>query len=191
MFKFLIYFLILSLPTLNVFSQDKTNSDEKKKIISEYSKVGVVDMRKILNESTAYQGVVEQFEDIRRKQRNRMTKKEDELRDEENNLFKQKNIISKEAYSKKLKDLTNKVNLLKKETNEEIKKYEITFEKATMKIQSSLVDVLAKIANDKQLDLVLAKDQVLLVGKDIDLTDESIGKLNEILPKLKFDAPTQ
>ena len=191
MLKFLIYFLILSLPTLNVFSQDKTNSDEKKKIISEYTKVGVVDMRKILNESTAYQGVVEQFEDIRRKQRNRMTKKEDELRDEENNLFKQKNIISKEAYSKKLKDLTNKVNLLKKETNEEIKKYEITFEKATMKIQSSLVDVLAKIANDKQLDLVLAKDQVLLVGKDIDLTDESIGKLNEILPKLKFDAPTQ
>ena len=191
MFKFLIYFLILFLPTLNVSSQEKTNADEKKKIISEYSKVGVVDMRKILNESTAYQGVVEQFEDIRRKQRNRMTKKEDELRDEENNLFKQKNIISKEAYSKKLKDLTNKVNLLKKETNEEIKKYEITFEKATMKIQSSLVDVLAKIANDKQLDLVLAKDQVLLVGKDIDLTDESIGKLNEILPKLKFDAPTQ
>jgi len=191
MFKFLIYFLILSFPTLNVFSQENTNSDEKKKIISEYTKVGVVDMRKILNESTAYQGVVEQFEDIRRKQRNRMTKKEDELRDEENNLFKQKNIISKEAYSKKLKDLTNKVNLLKKETNEEIKKYEITFEKATMKIQSSLVDVLAKIANDKQLDLVLAKDQVLLVGKDIDLTDESIGKLNEILPKLKFDAPTQ
>ena len=191
MFKFLIYFLILSFPTLNVFSQENTNSNEKKKIISEYTKVGVVDMRKILNESTAYQGVVEQFEDIRRKQRNRMTKKEDELRDEENNLFKQKNIISKEAYSKKLKDLTNKVNLLKKETNEEIKKYEITFEKATMKIQSSLVDVLAKIANDKQLDLVLAKDQVLLVGKDIDLTDESIGKLNEILPKLKFDAPTQ
>tara|TARA_Y100000813_G_C24022910_1_gene286007 strand:- start:82 stop:657 length:576 start_codon:yes stop_codon:yes gene_type:complete len=191
MFKFLIYFLILSFPTLNVFSQENTNSNEKKKIISEYTKVGVVDMRKILNESTAYQGVVEQFEDIRRKQRNRMTKKEDELRDEENNLFKQKNIISKEAYSKKLKDLTNKVNLLKKETNEEIKKYEITFEKATMKIQSSLVDVLAKIANDKQLDLVLAKDQVLLVGKDIDLTEESIGKLNEILPKLKFDAPTQ
>ena len=121
MFKFLIYFLILSFPTLNVFSQENTNSDEKKKITSEYTKVGVVDMRKILNESTAYQGVVEQFEDIRRKQRNRMTKKEDELRDEENNLFKQKNIISKEAYSKKLKDLTNKVNLLKKETNEEIK----------------------------------------------------------------------
>ena len=191
MFRFLIYFLILSLPSLNVYSQEKKNADEKKKIISEYTKVGVVDMRKILNESTAYQGVVEQFEDIRRKQRNRMTKKEDELRDEENNLFKQKNIISKEAYSKKLKDLTNKVNLLKKETNDEIKKYEISFEKATMKIQSSLVDVLAKIANDKQLDLVLAKDQVLLVGKDIDLTDESIGKLNEILPKLKFDTPTQ
>ena len=116
-----------------------------------------------------------------------MTKKEDELRDEESNLFKQKNIISKEAYSKKLKELTNKVNGLKKKTNDEIKKYEISFEKATMKIQSSLVDVLAKISNDKKLDLVLAKDQVLLVGKDVDITKESIIKLNEVLPNLKFD----
>ena len=75
MFKFLIYFLILSFPTLNVFSQENTNSDEKEKNNFRVYKSRVVDMRKILNESTAYQGVVEQFEDIRRKQRNRMTKK--------------------------------------------------------------------------------------------------------------------
>lgn len=187
MFKLVSLFLVIILSPYNIFAQEKIEQKLSNNQTLEYTKLGVVDMRKILKESTAYQSVVEQFEDIRRKHRNRMTKKEDELRDEENNLFKQKNIISKEAYSKKLNELTNKVNLLKKETNSEIKKYEVTFEKATMKIQSSLVDVLAKIANDKKLDLILAKDQVLLVGKNIDLTEESVIKLNEILPNLKFD----
>ena len=65
--------------------------------------------------------------------------------------------------------------------------YEISFERATNKIQSSLVDVLSKIANDQQLDMVLSKDQVLLVGRDIDLTDDSIEKLNEVLPEIKFE----
>ena len=39
--------------------------------------IGVVDMKKILSQSTAYQNIVEQFEDIRRKHRNTFTKQED------------------------------------------------------------------------------------------------------------------
>ena len=35
-----------------------------------------------------------------------------------------------------------------------------------------------------ELDLVLAKSQLLLVGKDIDLTDQAIKELNKILPKI-------
>ena len=114
MLKFLSCLLIVILPSFDNYSQENIKLKENNVKVSEYTRVGVVDMRKILNESIAYQSVVEQFEDIRRKHRNRMTKKEDELRDEESNLFKQKNIISKEAYSKKLKELTNKVNGLKK-----------------------------------------------------------------------------
>ena len=181
------FFAIIFLFAFELYSQEKNKINKENNTAVGYSKVGVVDMRKILQESTAYQGVVEQFEDIRRKHRNKMTKKEDELRDEENNLFKQKNIISKEAYAKKLKDLSNKVNTLKVEKTEDIKKYENSFEKATIKIQKSLVDVLSKIASDNNIDVILAKDQVLLVGSNIDLTKDSILQLNENLPSIKFE----
>ena len=43
------------------------------------------------------------------------------------------------------------------------------------------------IANKKQLNLVLAKSQVILVGKDIDLTDDAIKELNKVLPKISLD----
>ena len=46
------------------------------------SKIGVVDM-KILAQSKAYQSLVDQFEDVRRKHRNNFTKQEDVIRDEE------------------------------------------------------------------------------------------------------------
>ena len=47
--------------------------------------IGVVDMKKILAQSTAYQTLVDEFEE-RRKHRNRFTKQEDVVRDEESKL---------------------------------------------------------------------------------------------------------
>ena len=42
------------------------------------------------------------------------------------------------------------------------------------------------IAGQKELDLVLAKSQVLLVGKEIDITDQAIQELNKVLPKISL-----
>ena len=46
------------------------------------------------------------------------------------------------------------------------------------------MDVLSVIANNAQLNLVLAKSQVILVGKDIDLTEKAVVELNKVLPKV-------
>ncbi len=52
--------------------------------------IGVVDMKKILAQSKAYQSLVDHFENVRRKQRNTFTKQEDIIRDEESELLKKK-----------------------------------------------------------------------------------------------------
>jgi Skp family chaperone for outer membrane proteins len=52
--------------------------------------IGVVDMKKILAQSKAYQSLVDQFENVRRKQRNTFTKQQDIIRDEESELLKKK-----------------------------------------------------------------------------------------------------
>ena len=148
--------------------------------------IGVVDMKKILGQSTAYQSIVEQFEEIRRKHRNTFTKQEDVIRDEESKILKQKNVLSKEVYAEKVKSLNKKINDLKSKQSMDAQKFESDFEKSTNKIQGALVDVLSNIANKKKLDLVLAKSQVLLVGKEIDITDQAIQELNKVLPKISL-----
>ena len=180
----------LILIVMTFFLTTNLNSQEKKVELKSANTlqtgIGVVDMKKILSQSTAYQSIVEQFEDIRRKHRNTFTKQEDVIRDEESNLLKQKNIISKEAYADKVKQLNQKINELKSKQASDAKKFENDFEKSTNKIQGALVDVLSMIAGKIGLDLVLAKSQVLLVGKEIDITDQAVQELNKVLPKISL-----
>ena len=98
--------------------------------------IGVVDMKKILAQSKAYQSLVDQFEDVRRKHRNTFTKQEDVIRDEESELLKQKNVLSKEAYAEKVKSLGKKINELKQKQANDAKKFELSFEKSTNKFKA-------------------------------------------------------
>ena len=92
--------------------------------------------------------------------------------------------MSKEVYATKVKELSKKVNELKSKQTVDAQKFEREFEQSTGKIQGALVDVLSMIANKNNLDLVLAKSQVILVGRDIDLTDIAVKELNKVLPKI-------
>ena len=180
---FLLFIFVFFSTTLN--SQEKNVATQTTKTFK--SGIAVVDMKRILGQSTAYQNLVEQFEDIRRKHRNTFTKQEDVIRDEESGLLKQKNVLSKEVYAEKVKVLSKKINDIKTKQATEAKKFEANFERSTNKIQGALVDVLSNMASKNNVDLVFAKSQVLLVGKEIDMTDEAIKQLNKVLPKISLE----
>ena len=181
----LLLLILVSFFFVEINSQEKPVESPKERSFK--SGVGVVDMKKILQDSSAYQGLVDQFEEKRRKHRNKFTKIEDVIRDEESKLTKQKGVLSREVYAQKIKDLNKKINELKSKQTSEAQKFEREFEKSTNKIQGALIDVLSMIANKNKLDIVMAKNQLLLVGRDIDLTEDAIKELNKILPKITKD----
>ena len=178
----LLLLIVASFFFAGISAQEKSTENSKERSFK--SGVCVVDMKKILQDSTAYQALVDQFEEKRRKHRNKFTKIEDVIRDEESKLSKQKGVLSKEVYAQKIKDLNKKINELKSKQSTEAQKFEREFEKSTNKIQGALIDVLSMIANKNKLEIVMAKNQLLLVGKDIDLTEDAIKELNKILPKI-------
>ena len=96
----LLLLILVSFFFVEINSQEKPVESPKERSFK--SGVGVVDMKKILQDSTAYQALVDQFEEKRRKHRNKFTKIEDVIRDEESKLSKQKGILSKEVYAQKM-----------------------------------------------------------------------------------------
>ena len=67
----LLFFLVVSFFFVETNAQEKTVEPPKERSFK--SGVGVVDMKKILQDSTAYQALVDQFEEKRRKHRNKFT----------------------------------------------------------------------------------------------------------------------
>ena len=70
----------------------------------------LIDMDKVMNESLVGKSIIVKLEKINKKNVDEFKKKEDLLREEENSLLSQKNILSKENYSKKVDELKIKVN---------------------------------------------------------------------------------
>ena len=91
--------------------------------------------------------------------------------------------FTSDEYVRSIESLLNEWLVL----GNDAQKFEREFEKSTNKIQGALIDVLSMIANKNKLDIVMAKNQLLLVGKDIDLTEDAIKELNKILPKITKD----
>ena len=67
----LLLLILVSFFFVEINSQEKPVESPKERSFK--SGVGVVDMKKILQDSTAYQALVDQFEEKRRKHRNKFT----------------------------------------------------------------------------------------------------------------------
>ena len=70
-----IYIYNLSFFSSFAIAQEQTKKEKNPSSFN--ASIGVVDMKKILAQSKAYQSLVDQFENVRRKQRNTFTKQED------------------------------------------------------------------------------------------------------------------
>ena len=83
-------FICLTFLFFSSFALAQEQAEMKSDSSTFNASIGVVDMKKILAQSKAYQSLVDQFENVRRKQRNTFTKQQDIIRDEESELLKKK-----------------------------------------------------------------------------------------------------
>lgn len=64
-----------------------------------------------------------------------------------------------------------------------------SFAKAMNEVRKSLVSVVAEIAEQRGIKLVLFKSQIVIAEKALDVSDETLQRLNERLPTVKVDLP--
>ena len=79
-----------------------------------------IDMEKILNESKSGMSINKQLEKIHKMNIKEFKKIEDELKKKEESIIAQKNILSKEDYTKKIKILRDNTNSYRKNRQEKI-----------------------------------------------------------------------
>ncbi len=117
-----------------------------------------------------------------------MREKEKKFRNANQELTRQRSVLTAEAYAKKRKELEQEITTVQREVQKRRKNLNQLFSKGVNQVQNELVKVAKKIAEERNLDLILSKATVVIVKPKFDITNEALRRLNAILPNV---APTQ
>ena len=101
------------------------------------------------------------------------------LNKEKENLIKQKNVLAKDEYNKKLVTLENnlrKYNEIIAKKNQDLIDYQ---NKSKNEFKNALISTLADFAKDNSISIILSKEQVLIGVKNLDVTKEILDLVNK------------
>ncbi|AWU93486.1 OmpH family outer membrane protein [Azospirillum ramasamyi] len=153
--------------------------------------IAVIDVQKIMQESTASKGITKSFESLRDSYQKEISALEDKLRKTEDELRKQQTVLSPEALATKRRDFEKQVAEVQKTVQTRKRALETGLNDAMAVVHKTMVDVVAEISRERGANLVLARQQFVLVDTQLDVTDAVMERVNKKLPQVALNVPKQ
>ena len=147
--------------------------------------LAVVDFRGVLAKSEAARNIRLAVDEKRQKLRKYFLEVENSLRDEQKNLSKKRSIVTAEAFEKrarKLKEKAQSAQKLAQTSNQKLKK---SFDEAMDKVQKELLRIVAEVAEESGVGVVLFRSAIVIAVKKLDISKEVLKRLNKKLPDVK------
>lgn len=152
-------------------------------------RIGVVDLQLIMRDSTAAAAVRAEIETQQARYRDEISARESELRERQAELERQRAILSAEAFAEREAEFARAVEALQREVGDRNRSLEERLAYGMQQVQVGALRVIAEIADDMSLGLVLDKSQLLLVAKGLEFSDSVIEQLNAELPSVSTTPP--
>ena len=146
-----------------------------------------IDMEKILNESNPGMSINKQLEQIHKVNIKEFKEIEEELKKEERSIIAQKNILSKEDYSKKIKILRDKTNNYRKNRQEKINFLTKKRMESSSKLLSIINPILSDYSKENNISIILQKKNVVLAKTDLNITNKIIDILNSKIESINLN----
>lgn len=147
---------------------------------------GVIDTNRILRESKAGLSLKTQLEDRQAKFRDEFAKIETELRGAEQELERQRSVLSPDAFEDKRQAFERRYSDAQRKADRSRRQLDDAFQTALKEIQAAMLSVTESIAQQMNLDLVLQRSQVIFISQDLDITEQVLSGLNAKLPSIKL-----
>ncbi len=151
--------------------------------------LAIIDVQKVRSESTAVKALSKRIAEQKAQHQDELRKQERALREADQELARQRSILSPEAYAKKRGELEQRVGTLQREARNRKRGLGKIFAQGIAKVQAELNKVAREIAEERGLDLILSKATVVLVKPKFELTQEAVRRLNARLPDLPEAQP--
>lgn len=151
------------------------------------AKIAVVDIQKIVSESSATKDINKQLEKKKNEFQAQINKQEEGLMKEDQELSKQKSTLSAEAFDKKRKEFQTKVAGVQRDVQKKRAALEGAYTNALGKVQKTVVDIIKGMAADKGFAVAIPASQALYFEPGMDISDEVLKELNSKLSSVSVE----
>lgn len=149
------------------------------------SRIAVVDFQLIQKNSTAMVDIQTQVEQRRLFYQEEISRQEKELRANDQELVRQRSVLTAEAFALKRRGFEAKVAQVQREVQDRKRELDQAFEYGMNQVQLVINEIIAELSQQKNFNLVLSRQQIVFADKTLNISDDIVQILNERLPQVE------
>ena len=150
-------------------------------------KIVYLDVEKIMQQSEAGKSIIAQFKKKREVSISNFKKIEKGIVEKEKKLISQKNILSKEEFEKKLKELRIEISNYQKERSKKSNEITQSRVKASSKLINKLTPILEEYSKKNSIRIIVQKKHIVMGKKEDDITKDIMKIVNQKIKSIKID----
>jgi Skp family chaperone for outer membrane proteins len=150
--------------------------------------IAILDMQRILRDSKAAATLREEIDKQRLAHQSTLREQENALRTADQELARQRAVLSAEAFASKRKELQEQAYSLQQDFVSRQKEMEELFGRGIRQVRKALAEVAKEIADERGINLILLKATIVLASRELDITEEALQRLDDRLPSVNFAA---
>lgn len=148
--------------------------------------IAIVDVESIMRQSLAVKTAREQLDRIVESIQKDIAAQEQKLRTRDQELQQQRSILTPDVYSQRRKELQDEAAGLQQKARSMRQGIDRGFSETMQRIQVVLFEEVGKLAQARNVNLVLPRSQIVVAIDSFDMTEESLAALNKRLPKVEL-----
>ena len=140
-----------------------------------------------MKDSLAGKSIIAQLKKKRESSITKFKSREKDIFEKEKKLISQKNILSKEDFEKKLKDLRNDISNYQKDRNKTSNEITKSRVNASTKLISKLTPILEDYSKKNSIRIIVQKKNIVMGKKEDDITKDIMEIVNQRIKNIKID----
>ena len=150
-------------------------------------KIVYLDVEKIMQDSLAGKSIIAQLKKKRESSISKFKSREKDIFDKEKKLISQKNVLSKEEFESKLKDLRNDISNYQKDRNKASNEITQTRIKASTALIKKLTPILESYSKENSIKIIVQKKHIVMGSNEYDITKDILNLVNQKIKNIKID----
>ena len=151
--------------------------------------VAIIDVQVILVDAKAVKNIREQIAKFGTQFEEEIEKERNEIRTANQELARQRTILSPEAFAEKRRKFEQRVVKVQRSVQQRQRELDQSRNEAMIVLNKAYTEIVWKIANELNLAVILRKNQTAYAVPSLDITRKVLTRLDEKLPTVKVSKP--